>query len=101
MFGCSEHEQHRRVDDALTEHLTTPVRLDRLRRSETLDGDAVTHAWESRRISRRALLVSTGAMALAAAASPALTLPAAASESEDGGGKATANDAIPTPTRPP
>jgi hypothetical protein len=41
MFGCSEHEDHRRVDDALTEHLATPTRLDRLTRTDTLDADGV------------------------------------------------------------
>lgn len=99
MFGCSEHEQHRHIDDALTEHLTTATRLDRLRRKDTLDGDAVTRAWESRRISRRALLLSTGAMALAAAAPSALTLPVAASDSdEDGVGKTVTIESIPNQT---
>jgi acetamidase/formamidase len=83
MFGCSEHEDHRRIDDSLTEHLATPKRLDRLTRNDALASDGVKSAWESRRISRRGFLVSTGAMALAAAAPSVLTMPVAAS---DGGG---------------
>ena len=83
MFGCSEHERHRRLDDALTEHVATPRRLDRLARADGLSRDGVERAWEERRISRRSLLRSTGAMALAVAAAPALTLPAAAADEED------------------
>src|ERR1700682_5371890 len=83
MFGCSEHEDHRRIDDALTEHLASPKRLDRLVRNDALESDGVKNAWESRRISRRGFLVSSGAMALAAAAPSILTMPVAAS---DGGG---------------
>jgi acetamidase/formamidase len=99
MFGCSEHEHHRRIDDALTEHLATPSRLDRLSRTDGLDGDAVGEAWEDRRISRRTLLLSSGAMALAAAASPALALPVAASESGgEGGGRVFTIESIPGQT---
>src|SRR4030088_3081656 len=83
MFGCSEHEDHRRIDDALTDHIATPKRLDRLSRTDALNADGVKTAWESRRISRRGFLVSTGAMALAAAAPSILTMPVAAF---DGGG---------------
>src|SRR6202158_441543 len=97
MFGCSEHEDHRRVDDALTEHLATPKRLDRLARTDTLDTDGVKQAWEVRRISRRNFLVSSSAMALAAAAPSILTMPVAA---YDGGsaGSATTIEAIPVQT---
>jgi acetamidase/formamidase len=99
MFGCSEHEEHRRIDDALTEHLATPARLDRLSRTDTLDGDAVAHAWESRRISRRAALLSTGAMALAAAAPSALARPAAASDiAGDAAGDRVTIESIPGQT---
>ena len=101
MFGCSEHEDHRRIDDALTEHLATPTRLDRLNRTDTLDGDAVREAWASRRISRRTLLMSTGAMALAAAAPSALTLPAAASDSgRDHAGRTVTIQSIATGDNP-
>jgi acetamidase/formamidase len=82
MFGCSEHEDHVRMDDALTEHAAKPRRLDRLRRTDRLDRDGVTAAWEARRISRRALLRSTGAMALAAAAAPPLALPRVAAAAD-------------------
>ena len=101
MFGCSEHEHHRRIDDALTEHLATQTRLDRLNRTDALDGDAVMEAWESRRISRRTLLKSTGAMALAAAAPAALTLPVAASDSgRDHAGKTITIQSIATGANP-
>lgn len=66
------------MDDALTEHAASPARLDRLSRTDALDRDGVLGAWEARRISRRTLLKSTGAMALAAAAAPPLALPSAA-----------------------
>jgi acetamidase/formamidase len=99
MFGCSEHEHDRRIDDALTEHLTTPGRLDRLSRTDALDGDAVAGAWESRRISRRALLASTGAMALAAAAPSVMTTPVEADDSEAGSaGRRFTIDSVPGQT---
>jgi acetamidase/formamidase len=99
MFGCSEHEHHRRLDDAFTEHLATPTRLDRLSRTDTLDAEAVNQAWEGRRISRRALLISSGAMALAAAAPSPLTLPVAASDSNgDQVGNTITIESIPNET---
>jgi acetamidase/formamidase len=99
MFGCSEHEDHRRVDDALTEHLASPRRLDRLNRTDALDSDGVQEAWEARRISRRTLLLSGGAMALAAAAPSVLTMPVAAAAYEgDGGGRTTTIESIPGET---
>jgi acetamidase/formamidase len=99
MFGCSEHEQHRRMDDALTEHLAAPARLDRLSRTDTLDTEAVGQAWASRRISRRTLLTSTGAMALAAAAPSPLALPVEASDSDEHGvGRRITIESIPGQT---
>ncbi len=98
MFGCSEHEDHRRIDDALTEHLATPKRLDRLSRNDALQTDGVKQAWEGRRISRRGFLVSSGAMALAAAAPSILTMPVAAYEGEDNVGPTTTIESIPGET---
>jgi acetamidase/formamidase len=98
MFGCSEHEDHRRIDDALTDHLATPKRLDRLSRTDALNADGVKNAWESRRISRRGFLVSTGAMALAAAAPSILTMPVAAAERDGSVGPTTTIESIPGET---
>jgi acetamidase/formamidase len=98
VFGCSEHEDHRRVDDALTEHLATPARLDRLTRTDTLDADGVKQAWEGRRISRRDFLVSSSAMALAAAAPSILTMPVAAYEGDGSTGPVTTIESIPGET---
>src|SRR3981081_2869312 len=98
MFGCSEHEDHRRIDDALTDHLATPKRLDRLSRTDALNADGVKNAWESRRISRRGFLVSTGAMALVAAAPSILTMPVAAAERDGSVGPTTTIESIPGET---
>src|ERR1700737_20033 len=98
MFGCSEHEDHRRVDDALTEHLATPKRLDRLTRTDTLNGDGVKQAWDGRRISRRDFLVSSSAMALAAAAPSILTMPVAAYDGGGSTGPVTTIESIPGET---
>lgn len=95
MFGCSEHEDHRRIDDALTEHLASPRRLDRLSRTDALDADGVRNAWEGRRISRRGFLVSSGAMALAAAAPSLMTMPVVASEGDENRGPTTTIESIP------
>jgi acetamidase/formamidase len=98
MFGCSEHEDHRRFDDAVTEHLATPRRLDRLARTDTLSADSVKRAWEGRRISRRDFLVSSSAMALAAAAPSILTMPVAAYDGGGTNGPVTTIESIPGET---
>jgi acetamidase/formamidase len=98
MFGCSEHEDHRRFDDVVTEHLATPKRLDRLTRTDTLDAAGVKQAWEGRRISRRDFLVSSSAMALAAAAPSILTMPVAAYDGGGSTGPVTTIESIPGET---